>query len=533
MGVSRSLPIATHAPTSIARSPTGLGRKGGGEANRGDEATIRRGSGGTVGSPGGVQGQSPISANLRLVKKLNLVHNQCMDTNTEPVLKWVVLDNQDVGSAAQQSIDAEWERIVSIIPVDLEETARQTKALQRRRKIRRAADLLRLILAYSTWDWSSNSTGTWATLQQVGNLSDVAILKRLRKAHLWLQCLVGALLKERRIALKAAHTARVRVIDGSSISAPGSQGTDYRLHLSLDLGSQRIDGVAVTDVHGGETLARHASQPGDIWLGDRGYARRADIGSVLKAKNDVVIRIGWSNFPLLHPDGTPFDLFAWLRQLLDEPGEHMVVIETPDKQRFTVRLIAQRLPQEAADRNRCRVRRRASRKGHTPDKRSLEAAGYIFLITSLSGSQWTPAQILELYPLRWQVELVFKRLKSILDLDRLRAKGPALAQTYLLGKVLVALLMEVMTDQAMQRHPDMFIGPHRPISPWRWTKTCHTFILAAVRGHITWERLIDNLPALKRYLCISSRHDRPYQVSIARDLLKQLLGTEAVCFPLS
>jgi len=34
------------------------------------------------------------------------------------------------------------------------------------------------------------------------------------------------------------------------------------------------------------------------------------------------------------------------------------------------------------------------------------------------------------------VELIFKRLKSILDLDQLRTKGSALAQTYLLGKLI-------------------------------------------------------------------------------------------------
>ena len=153
-------------------------------------------------------------------------------------------------------VNEEWAEVLMTLPVDLEETARQTKALQRRREIKQAVDLLRLVLAYCVCDWSLRLVGLWVTLKNIGCLSDVAIMRRLQKAKPWLEFLVGAMLKARQLDLTAAHPVRVRIVDGSSISIPGSQGTDYRLHLSLDLKSQRIDGVAVTDVHGAETLAR-------------------------------------------------------------------------------------------------------------------------------------------------------------------------------------------------------------------------------------------------------------------------------------
>jgi hypothetical protein len=409
-----------------------------------------------------------------------------MDTITEFKINWVIVDDQPSAildtacceSASLASghplVDEEWAEALQTISVDLERTARETNALQRRREIKQATDLLRLVLAYCVCDWSLRLVGLWATLKNIGCLSDVAVMKRVQKAKPWLELLVGAILKARRLELKAANPVRVRIVDGSSISKPGSQGTDYRLHLSLDLGSQRIDGIEVTDVHGAETLARHPSQPGDIWLADRGYARGPGVGAILKAKGEVVLRIGWATFPLECDDGIPFDLFAWLRQIPAlEPSERTVSITTPEG-RFSLRLIAQRLPQEVAEKNRRRIRRQASRKGKTPDKRSMEAAGYIFLVTSLSTGQWTAAQVLALYRLRWQVELIFKRLKSILDLDQLRAKGPALAQTYLLGKVLAALIIEAMTDQATQRCPTLFTNTQCPVSAWRWT-TAETF----------------------------------------------------------
>ncbi len=462
-----------------------------------------------------------------------------MDTTTELKINWVVVDDQAPVMAdaawcepaplapSHPLVDEEWTEALRTIPVDLEETARDTKALQRRREMKQASDLLRLVLAYCVCDWPLRLVGLWANLKDIGCLSDVAVMKRIQKAKAWLESLVAAMLKARRLELKVAHPARVRIVDGSSISKPGSQGTDYRLHLSLDLGSQRIDGVEVTDVHGAETLARHPSQPGDIWLADRGYAFCPGVGTVLKAKGEIVVRIGWATFPLGEEDGTPFDLFAWLRQIpAAEPAEGTVVITTPDG-RFFLRLIAQRLPQEAAEKNRRRIRKQASRKGKTPDKRTMDAAGYFFLVTSLSASQWTAAQVLALYRLRWQVELIFKRLKSILDLDQLRAKGPALAQTYLLGKVLAALIIEAMADQATQRCPTLFTDTQRPVSAWRWTRIGRDFLFQAVRGQISWHHFLDKLPNLARYLCISSRRNRRNQTAAARLLLGRLLGSQA------
>ena len=464
-----------------------------------------------------------------------------MDTITEPKLDWTAVDDPEAVSAdtagseaklltGSSWIDEEWSKAAETIPADLEKTARETNALLRRREIKQASDLLRLVLAYCVCDWSLRLVGLWANLQGIGNMSDVAVMKRIQKSREWIETLVSIMLQARRLKLKAAHPVRVRIVDGSSISVPGSTGTDYRLHLSLDLGSQRIDGIEVTDVHGGETLARHPSQPGDIWLADRGYARRPDVGAILEAGRKIVIRFGWSTFPL-ELDKTPFDLFAWLRQIPAlEPAERIVVVVAPQG-RFSVRLIAQRLPQEAAEKNRRRIRQRASKSGRTPDKRTLEAAGYIFLVTNLSASQWATVQVLELYRLRWQVELVFKRLKSILDLDQLRAKGPLLAQTYLLGKVLAALILDTMSDEALQRYPALFSNTHRPLSAWRWTAVGRDFLYQAVRGHVSWHRFLDKLPSLIRYLCVSSRHKRRNQAAAARILLGRLLGPQALAPP--
>ncbi|WP_413038065.1 transposase [Pseudomonas marginalis] len=72
--------------------------------------------------------------------------------------------------------------------------------------------------------------------------------------------------------------------------------------------------------------------------------------------------------------------------------------------------------------------------------KTVEAAGYVVVVTTLN---CLDAQgILALYRHRWQVELAFKRMKSLLGLSHLRKKNPEGAKAWLQGKLLVACLIE-------------------------------------------------------------------------------------------
>lgn len=429
-------------------------------------------------------------------------------------------------------INREWEEVVESIPVDLEKSARESGALIRRREIKSASDLLRLVLAYSLCDWSLRLVGAWGVVIGLGKLSDVAVMKRLKKAVPWLRVLISALLEARQIKLKAAHPVRVRIVDGSVITEPGSKGTDWRLHATFDLGSQQLDGVEITDAKGGESLLRHEAQPGEIWIADRGYARRREVGAMLEKGVHIVLRLAWATLPLEEEDGTPFDLFGWLRKLpKHEPGEREVWVTTP-MGRFKLRLIAQRLPRDAARKARKRLCKKAKKRGKTPDRRTLRAAGFMMLVTSLPAAQWTAADVLALYRFRWQIELAFKRLKSILDLDQLRAKDPELAQAYLLGKLLAALLLDMRTDIAVQQNPELFKAKESSLSLWRWMMIGRDILYNIVRGYISLARFLEKLPFLmKRYLSIGSRRKRRHQAAEAKGLLNRVLGEQATKLP--
>lgn len=209
--------------------------------------------------------------------------------------------------------DEKWEDLCSLLPENVRQRARETGAFQRKRKIRSSLDLLRLVLAYSLLDWSLRAVGAWATALGLANLSDVAVLKRLRNALPWLGRIIGAFLERRNPSLPRSPV-RLLLTDATTVSRPGSRGTDWRIHVQWDLGLFSLTNVEITDAQGGENLRRHPTRPEEITVADQGYAHREGLGALLAASGFFVVRTNWQNLPLEMEDGQRFDVIAWLQK---------------------------------------------------------------------------------------------------------------------------------------------------------------------------------------------------------------------------
>ena len=349
-------------------------------------------------------------------------------------------------------VEDEWQYVLNMMPGDLEESAVEKLALRRRREIKCASDLLRLALCYGLCDLSLRQTAAWASVVGLGEMSNVAVLKRLRGASEWLGHLILRWLQDRGLTTNVPQMA-VRVVDATTIGAPGSRGTDWRLHLGLDLAGLRIRTAEVTGPEEGETLLRHKVAPGEIVLADGGYAHRAGVASVLDGGGHVLVRINWQNFPLETRSGASLDVVTCLEML--QPGEigNWEVQFRVQKRVYPVRLVAMHVSQAAARRAQKRLRRTAARKGRQVDARSVRAAHFIYVITDMDTQMLPAAEALELYRLRWQIEMAFKRLKGVVHLDHLRAKSDELARTYLYAKLLGALIVDELCHGALALFP--------------------------------------------------------------------------------
>jgi hypothetical protein len=345
------------------------------------------------------------------------------------------------------ALDEEWGFVRSMLPEDLEGLAREHGAMRRRRgEIKDAETLLRLILLHVGGGLSLEQAVVRAREQGLARVTAVALFKRLRASERWLAALTAAVLQTmpgpRLLCLGGRY--RLRALDATCIQEPGSTGTDWRLHYSLKLPELVCDFFEISDARGAEHLSRLPIKAGEVVLADRIYSRRIGVAAILRARGEVVVRLLPSGFPLQQPNGEPFAVLPALRKGLRQEG---AILERPvqfehEGEVFSLRLCALRKSAAATTAAQRHARYERERKGGTVRESTLDLAAYVCVLTSLPATVISTQQVLELYRCRWQIELAFKRLKSLLAVGHLPKKDPASCRAWMQAKVLIALLTD-------------------------------------------------------------------------------------------
>ncbi len=118
-----------------------------------------------------------------------------------------------------------------------------------------------------------------------------------------------------------------------------------------------------------------------------------------------------------------------------------------------LRVLVQRKTPEAAQATRQSLRRTAIRKGKQLDPRSLVTAGFMILAMSLPRKGYTGQTILAAYRLRWGIELAFKRLKSLLHINRLPTRTERESRSCLYAHLILALLCDDLSQDFLESSP--------------------------------------------------------------------------------
>jgi hypothetical protein len=359
--------------------------------------------------------------------------------------------------------DENWRFMLKLLPARWEELARETGAVTRLRGCDSVEQLLRGLLLHVALGCSLRETVVVAKAAGWLRMSDVALLKKLRQSERWLQSLCVGLLEEGELALPARAGLRMRLIDGTSVAEPGKTGSQWRVHFSLRVPEWTCDYLRLTSNEGkgsGESLRHFPVRANDCLIADRGYTHAAGIWHVQHKGGFVIVRHNAQTLPVEAQDGTAVDLRPWLRTLekAGQAGSCRVFVRAENNQRVEVRLCAVRKSGEAMVATERRLRERASRKGQQLKPETLEYAQWIIVLTNVAPEVLSDGQIMEWYRVRWQIELAFKRLKSLAGLGHLPKSDAVSSRAWLYGKLLVALLTE-----RMQRYA-------RAFSPWgmRW-----------------------------------------------------------------
>lgn len=341
----------------------------------------------------------------------------------------------------------DWEVLLRFMPEEWELKAKELGALRRARNFKDGKSLLRTLLIHFVDGCSLRETVVRARLGKIAEVSDVALLKRLNCSGEWFRWMAVELMKEwveKRPEVLFPGGYRFRVVDGSTIQEPGATGSDWRVHYSINLMTLQCDEMKVTESQVGETFKRFSVKKNDVLMGDRGYCHPGGVDSVVRHGGHVLVRINLCNLPLYRKDGSRFVIINALRTLKGVKIGDWPCYVQGSHGKIAGRLCAVRKSETAAEKSRQKVLRENGRKSHQVQPETLEAAGYTFVFTTLTKDVASSSVILEMYRGRWQIELVFKRLKSIIGIGHLPKQDPVGARAWIHGKIFTAFLIEAL-----------------------------------------------------------------------------------------
>lgn len=334
----------------------------------------------------------------------------------------------------------QWDYVRTLLPVDLEQTAKALNALVRCRNVPDAEALMRMALAYAVSDLSLKDVAAWASAMNLAEITGPGLFYRLRESEGWLAHVLAQTLATQ--ALASPMKWPVRVVDATVINGPGPVSVHWRAHVLVDPATGGFRSVELTGSEGGEKLARHVVQAGEVILGDRAYATARGVHAVRQAEAHVLVRLNPVTLRMCDEDKKRIHLEKREREIPKMGGiEFHVLIPVPPpsltkshKIWDSAKAIAW-IPARVIG-------------GRTRD------GDVIWVLTTVPLEQLSTASALELYRFRWQIELLFKRLKSLLHLDTLPSRQGPTAKSWMLARLLAAALAQQL------------VQPSGPLSPW-------------------------------------------------------------------
>jgi hypothetical protein len=355
-------------------------------------------------------------------------------------------------------VEEDWGLIISFFPREWRELAFSTNALKGLRKDKSPEGLLRTLLIHLACGYSLRETAVRARQAELADLSDVALLKRLRKSKDWLYALCVSLFRERGVHVGAPEALQFRLFDATVVQEPGKTGGLWRIHYSIQVPSLDCDYFKITETQGkrtGEHFAQFPIKKGDYIIADRAYSRGSGIDYATSQGAFICVRVNTSVMVFLDAQGKRFPMMDRLGELgiAGRVGSWPVIVSVPNGAEIPGRLCAVRKSEEAIRLAHKKLRRNASKKGNKLKPETIFFAQYVILFTTFPDKAFNPASVLEWYRIRWQIELVFKRFKQIAQLGHLPKHDEESAKAWLYGKLFTALITEKIINHAVSVSP--------------------------------------------------------------------------------
>ena len=376
-------------------------------------------------------------------------------------------------------------QLLSFLAKGWEQKCLELGIIKRQRGIKTPGDLMMLNLFHLLNGCSLLEISEAGRLLNIGKFSDVAFMKRFEQCGEWFAWNCGQF-AQRAVAQyqKPEYLKDYRVIafDASDVVEKGCSGQRYRLHYGIDIFNMCTVSYKITRSEVGEALRNFPLQRGDLAIGDRAYGTVNGIDHCVKSGADFILRLRANGAKLYDDNGKAIDIVSKFQDLeseecgcfqafvrmkvsagditkvsagdimKDSAGDITKVStgditkdSTCDKTRYEmlpVRVCVKRKSDADYEQTLKKLKRRESRKQCKVMDETKQFNRFIVVLTSLP-QRVSAYDVLETYRYRWQIEIYFKRLKSIMDLGELPKKREKSSLAWINGKIMVALMIEL------------------------------------------------------------------------------------------
>jgi Transposase DDE domain len=369
---------------------------------------------------------------------------------------------------------------------DIERTARRTGFVKRASHI--TGKLFLALVTFGGWSEAHTTLAQLAAkVAQLGTpveVSPEAIHQRMNKrAHAFLQDMIRQALAKVQALEKVCDDGlftfftKVYLADSTGFALPdslhetfpGSGGSaakagakiqavwDYKSsvfgHFALtpwNIPDQKYIDIVVT-----------LAQKGVLFIFDLGYFKVKAFAHIAQAGAYFLSRLNHQTkiFDASPGDMQPLELAHFLKTVTGNSTEKPIFLGA--KERIACRLIAYRLPEPLINERRRIAKKKAKKKGYTSSQIHLELLAWNLFITNVPHRVWKTETIGKVYPIRWQVELIFKSWKSYLHLASIKTKKANTTLCYLYGRMLLILVNYALCPQ--MRH-DLWLKKKRELS---------------------------------------------------------------------
>ena len=392
------------------------------------------------------------------------------------------------------------DELIKRLPQKYEQACFTEKVIERKREIKNPIDLMRLCLMYLIGGYSLLEMSIIAYDLGIAKINDTGFLKKFAKCKGWFSWIISQIIPKPIIEYtvpKGFEGFDIIAIDASDVKEKGRSGRIFKLHYAIDLLKMCAAFCKITTHKIGETLLNFDIRKNWLVLADRAYGSLVGIEHCLKSHANFIIRLKYGAFNLYNKDGSELNLLEKLRGVTSDTAVDIEVYVNLNNLGFTkLRICAIKIPDDKLNKVERKLKRNDSKKQRKTSKNALNMAKFVVVITALPNSI-SADEIISLYRLRWQVEIYFKRLKSIIDFGNIPLKREDNTMAWLNGKLMISLLIEQIISE-VSFPPELT----KSRSIWREIKLIYRMIRDNI---LSLDKLLSRFSRLAKILKVEKR----------------------------